>query len=146
MRGEKVTRVEDVISNKLKEVPMQFVGSRFGHDIDNASGIAAVLRAVVTRFHAKFLQGIGKGERLIGVSVDVVIVGAVKPEADFVLTYAIGGDCDYFRETLCIALVDVVGRRRNRPAYYKEQRGGVAAIQGQVHNSSLFDDCAERRI
>ena len=75
--------IEHRVANELKGRAVKLVGAIFGKHVDDAAGIAAILRIVAVRLDPKFLDCIGIGQDItlipkighIGAAVEVVVNG-----------------------------------------------------------------------
>ena len=63
LRGEGISRIENSISNKLEQIAMKLVGSRFRHQGDRARGFHSILGGRGTGFDFELLQRIRKRYR-----------------------------------------------------------------------------------
>jgi len=136
-------RIENRVAHELERVAVQRVASGLGDDVYNAAGVAAILGAIVAGLYAELLERIREWERLVDVGIEIVVVGAVEPEADLVLARAVGGNGHDARKCFRVALIHIVGGRRNGSSHDQKQRRGVAAIEREVDHFALFDNLAE---
>ena len=141
--AEVVGCVEDAVADELEEIAVEGVGAGFGDGVDDSAGVSAVAGGVVGGLDAELLEGVGEGEGLIDVGVDVVIGGAVEVEAGLVGAGAVGGDGDGDGDGLVLALVGSVGRRLNGAGDEERESDGVATVRGKVDDALFFDDLRE---
>src|SRR5262249_61279 len=76
---ERIPCVEDSIPDKLEQVALKLICSRFCYEADFTGGMATLLRRSGARFELEFLHGVRKRHRQKRTLERVIVIGAVKP-------------------------------------------------------------------
>src|SRR5438093_5915548 len=88
-RCEEVPGIECSISQELKGTTMDFIGSGFSHDIDNAARSIPVFSREITGLEIEFLDRIGIRKWQIHIEVGIVMTGPIQLVIDLTRPAAI---------------------------------------------------------
>src|SRR6266702_4503656 len=109
--AEVVCRIEDTVSDVLKRVTVERIGSAARDDVHDAAGILAVLCVVVAGLNAELLQHVRKGKRGVHVGVLVDVIASVEHVVNLIRPRSIDGHGGDDRKCLGLALIDILAGR-----------------------------------
>ena len=137
--SKEILSVENRVAHEFEGISMEIVGAGLGDDVNDAARVRSILRAVVARLYAEFLERVRERKGLIDVRVFVHVIAAVELVADRILARAICRECDGARKGLRRALVGAAVGRVNGPRNQQRKLRRIPAIEGQFRNALPLD-------